>query len=888
MKNLFFIKKRNDELNILSANDTFRSKFNPVMKTYFSTLKVLLKNPRANNIAMTGDLGIGKSSILRSYERENHKRFAYISANDLSYTFQKNIENVTNVLQSEHLCSIDSERDINLQDICEEKNIVFDSNESSSESKVNLNNEHNFERSKNQYNSNDVQAELENSILNQLFSMCYKKDVSDSNFSLIPENPSGIIWNIIGFILLVFDLFIVFFSRYIINICDEIYVAFNIEKIGIDVILFETFTNNFILIAKIILPLLVSIFIGDIVYTLIRNYKKPSFELKKSNGDDEASIKLNSKDDKNLKRLDTNIPEIVYLLESIGKKVNHVLVIEDLDRFDSDICIPILVKLKQINAMINNRYKYHDNKFVVFWRGLIKKEKTFKFIYVLKDNVFGGNDPYKFFDVICPVVPVLGTNNVNRFLEKRWAAFNLDVDFVSCIAKHLLDFRKMLSIENEYNIFKNIYDKNEITKIKGITNNNLLSVSLDKINERTELMAFVIYKNIEPNDYYKMREYDNYGNSKSVLLQHLQNREKVDARDVLYTSDVDNMTLIDILENYMTLNVCNYIGVDYCQKMLATGRELVEKAQYNVFNSELYESIKMIYSCAYNYGLLEFVYLYCDALYNTISYTQKDEPKVFNDLGVLQKILNDIGNLWIDEYKSVRLALNYTKLIRLMINCYKENLKKVSLLDYGSFQKNVMIGSKLYLNVCNLLIEYINDVVIEEKGYSSISPSKYEIVETLHFVLTTCSESKCSNAVSFCVKCLYDYFDGVDDLKNKTKTAHLIAGLADTKINDDVCIKVHTTLINCAKQLSNFIMTNLGSRSVILLLDPIEDTDILVLFADILYRILCFVEFNSTDYNYVMICLTELEEKCANNSAIKLCCSKARKYHEFKVYSNEH
>ena len=113
-------------------------------------------------------------------------------------------------------------------------------------------------------------------------------------------------------------LFIVFFSHYIINICDEIYVAFNIEKIGIDVILFETFTNNFILIAKIILPLLVSIFIGDIVYTLIRNYKKPSFELKKSNGDDEASIKLNSKDDKNLKRLDTNIPEIVYLLESIG------------------------------------------------------------------------------------------------------------------------------------------------------------------------------------------------------------------------------------------------------------------------------------------------------------------------------------------------------------------------------------------------------------------------------------------------------------------------------------------------------------------------------------------------------------------------------------------
>ena len=47
---------------------------------YNKWLKKIIKDKNFGNIAITGDLGIGKSSIIKTFERKNNLKFTYISA----------------------------------------------------------------------------------------------------------------------------------------------------------------------------------------------------------------------------------------------------------------------------------------------------------------------------------------------------------------------------------------------------------------------------------------------------------------------------------------------------------------------------------------------------------------------------------------------------------------------------------------------------------------------------------------------------------------------------------------------------------------------------------------------------------------------------------------
>lgn len=70
------------------------------------------------------------------------------------------------------------------------------------------------------------------------------------------------------------------------------------------------------------------------------------------------------------------------------------IVFEDIDRFDTGL---VFQRLRDINKLANSKNIKRKIRF--------KKQKTLKFIYLVRDDIFSYEDRIKFFDMIIPVVP---------------------------------------------------------------------------------------------------------------------------------------------------------------------------------------------------------------------------------------------------------------------------------------------------------------------------------------------------------------------------------------------------------------------------------------------------------------------------------------------------
>ena len=454
---------------------------------YEIALRNVLKSTEANNIAMTGDLGIGKSSILKTYERRNNEKFIYVSVSDL----------------------------------------IDDSQPP--------------EKKKTPGEKKKIQEEIEKNLLKQLIAICRKKDIPASRFRNIPEAPSGFKNTAYAFLIAVCAL-----ALGIVLLWNQITKAITVDSLQIfgeigfntSKITDESLTE-ILAYAKLIsyAILIVSLFILSIVsaYKIIRHYKLPKISAKAAaaNGS-EAGVEFNTAIDP--ESLDKNLEEIIYLMERVGKKSGNVLVIEDMDRFPADVCFPVLVKLKQINMMVNQRIRFK------------KFGRSFKFIYALKEDFFSGSDkdPYKFFDVLIPIVPTLSSKSSTFYLNKNWEKYNFIPGFISNIAPHLTDYRRIFNIENEYTIFSEVHKK-FFDRIEDETINQEL---------RTELMALIVYKVHYPEDYYEIRHETMNGSYQSLLAEKLHDTWTL-PEDIKPNPDDD---LIDILACYMTQRVFHFIG----------------------------------------------------------------------------------------------------------------------------------------------------------------------------------------------------------------------------------------------------------------------------------------------------------------------------------------
>lgn len=183
------------------------------------------------------------------------------------------------------------------------------------------------------------------------------------------------------------------------------------------------------------------------------------------------------------------LDEIIYLF----KKTDYEYIIfEDLDRFRN---VQIFERLRSLNTSLNNSAQL--------------KNRTIKFVYALKDDVFTGEDETesiynrtKFFDFIIPTVKVLHSSNAESILLKKLKNFlpgenddleeeninkqKISKELIEDIALFINDMRTLINICNEFEVFRLRLQKSSVTY------NNLF--------------AFIVYKNIYPKDYSDLLE----------------------------------------------------------------------------------------------------------------------------------------------------------------------------------------------------------------------------------------------------------------------------------------------------------------------------------------------------------------------------------------------
>lgn len=304
------------------------------------------------------------------------------------------------------------------------------------------------------YDSKKVEyseREIEKNILEQLFFKVLPGQLPRSNIKKI--NRHFIFWLVVTlfsafiFIALLFHFIILFISN-------------SGKKF------FDSSLDISDLILKILVPSLLSIVLLFLtIFLIIRNIKLSKIAFK--------GIELTISNEKE-SLIDIYIDEILYFFE---KTKTSILIIEDLDRFDSTF---IFQKLRELNFFVNNANS-------------IKNKVTF--IYCIKEGIFSSDEEKaKFFDLIITIVPYL--NNLNcadRILSKlkiQGSAYLIDKIDAYNLSSFINDNRILNSIINDYYIYQ-----------------NKINIYNDKNNRKNAILfALMSYKNLYPKGFVELEE----------------------------------------------------------------------------------------------------------------------------------------------------------------------------------------------------------------------------------------------------------------------------------------------------------------------------------------------------------------------------------------------
>ena len=231
------------------------------------------------------------------------------------------------------------------------------------------------------------------------------------------------------------------------------------------------------------------------------------------------------------------LDELIYMFQRTGYEV---VVLEDLDRFKNT---SIFTKLRELNLLLNQS-KDIGRRIV--------------FVYALRDDVFKtASDRTKFFDYIIPVIPHVNvSNSASNFVEKfddlireNNSEPGLDKSFLADVAPFIGDLRVIKAIVSEFDVVRHF---------------------LDEDLELNNLLAMVIYKNLNPQDYEKLHDgkgpikeiFD--GKNKLIEDERKRIQEKIsNIEKEIIASEIENLRSIDELRSVVLAAAARCISSGY-------------------------------------------------------------------------------------------------------------------------------------------------------------------------------------------------------------------------------------------------------------------------------------------------------------------------------------
>ena len=448
---------------------------------YYKYLDSAFDEPRIHNIGIAGGFGVGKSSLLRSYEK----------------------------------------RYLRMAKLKQEINNPFKDRRKKDEPRFLY-----VSMGESQCNDSDNKNETERRILLQIYSRFHKKDIPSSSFEMIHESTGHLRTKTVVCSLFLFLVLLLTFFTPLGKLLKATLPAANI---------FVHYKTEIHAALYLIVIGMAVIGGGYLTYQALTKMYVKTLALKGEKA--EVAVERTGTRD----YLDQYSMDLVYCLEQTAEKIGHTVVFEDMDRMKTDDVIEIFVRLKEINAMVNQR---------------LPEDKYIRFVYVVKDEVLARMEHYKFFDYVLPVLPGINRvtseyvfrenlKKINSLLKPASSIDELKKElddfekpgkenFVSLVAPYLLDYRLQYMILNDYRFFMEL---------------NLVNKGIKPGQHAAEqILSLAIYKNVWP------EYYDRISSGRTMLFfkKGEENQKQLELAEIL----------MDKRRNFLTYRCLCYLGYD--------------------------------------------------------------------------------------------------------------------------------------------------------------------------------------------------------------------------------------------------------------------------------------------------------------------------------------
>lgn len=488
--------------------DTTKFKFHKLtpirdaeLNVYADSLDYVFSDDDLKNIAITGPYSSGKSSMLETYKAVHEdKKFIHISLAHFESTtsLSSNADNDNQSLDS-------SKQNIKSGDI----NRRFEA---------------------------DIKS-VEGKILNQLIHQIDTKKIPQTHFKIKRPFPQKKILGISAMLISFFALLV-----FLLNRSAWLIFVHGIALSWLSFLLNPTTTDWFVVLS---ITACVFIAFGGLFSLLKLQHNKNLFRKISVQGNE---LEIFENDDDSF--FDKHLNEVLYLFKNTEA---DAIVFEDMDRYNSNL---IFEKLREINYLLNNSansINCEDKKKSRISQVLIKiksklfkkypndTDKTFRFFYLLRDDIFKSKDRTKFFDFIIPIVPVVdGANSYDKFIEyfkDGGILDSFDGSFLQELSTYIDDMRLIKNIYNEYQIYH------------------------DRIQSTTELscnklLAMIAYKNLFPRDFSELQlgkgfVFCLFRNKENFIEAEIFNIDKYirEIKDLLTYADQEQLHDMDELDS---------------------------------------------------------------------------------------------------------------------------------------------------------------------------------------------------------------------------------------------------------------------------------------------------------------------------------------------------